>query len=377
MNFFSKNKRTLSIITLAFYIFFLYGCSPKETDKSNNIVNKSIDGYPTTITDYLNRKVTISKPVERVACGYSFAAHVAAMLGKGDKLVSSVLGIKRDKILTDMYPYIKDLPVPFTAGTVNVEELLVSNPDIIFTKAKTALNENEASKLDKLKTPYVVIDFNSMEEQMKSIINIGKVLGAQDKAVEYVDYYKKIINDTKKITDSIPDSKRFSVFHSINEASRTDNKDSLGADWLNVVGVNNVSIDQNLRLVEEKFYANLEQIYLWDPDIIIAHEIGVPEYILTNEQWAGLRCVKEKRVYQIPNGISRWGHPGSIEVPLAILWTAKLVYPDYFEHIDMKTETKDFYKRFFNLDLSDDDINKILTSDEEMRLPRSKDKDIK
>ena len=377
MDFFYKNKRHLTIITLFFYIFFLYGCAPKEVDKSNGVVNESIEGYPTTITDYLDRKVTISKPAERIACGYSFVAHVAAMLGKGDKLVSSVAGIKRDKVLTDMYPYIEDLPIPFTAGTVNVEELLASKPDIIFIKAKTALNESETSKLDKLKVPYVVVDFESMEEQMESVLNISKALGAEEKANEYVDYYKKIIEDTKKITDTIPDEERVSVFHSINEASRTDNKDSLGADWLKIVGVNNVSVDKQLRLVEEKFYANLEQIYLWDPDIIIAHEIGVPEYILTNEQWTGLRCVKEKKVYQIPNGISRWGHPGSIEVPLAILWTSKLVYPKYFEHIDMVEETKDFYKRFLNLDLSNEDVNKILTSSEEMRIPRSNDKDIK
>jgi len=154
---------------------------------------------------------------------------------------------------------------------------------------------------------------------------------------------------------------RVTVYHSVNEAVRTDIADSLPAEWIEITGAVNVSVDEELKISGDKSFAALEQIYLWDPDIIIANEAGVPEYMLSNEQWAALRAVKERRVYQIPNGISRWGHPGSIETPLAILWTSKLLYPDYFKHIDMKMITSEYYKRFFNLDLDGDQVNAILS----------------
>lgn len=316
---------------------------------------------PITVVDSLGREVVITKPVEKIACGYAYTGHVTAMLGRGKDIVAVVDGLKRDKVLTNLHPHIKDLPVPFSTGVVNIEELLTCEPDVVFLKVETALNESERAKLDKFNIPYVVIDFHSMEEQMESISIIGKVLGTEEKAQRYIDYYKKTIEDTERIVTLIPQEERVSLYHSVNEAVRTDIRDSLPADWIAVTGGINVSIGEDLRISGDKSFATLEQIYLWDPDIIIANEAGVPEYMLSNEQWAALRAVKEKRVYQIPNGISRWGHPGSLETPLAILWTAKLLYPDYFEEIDMEVETKNYYKNFFDIELSSQEVKEILS----------------
>jgi iron complex transport system substrate-binding protein len=62
----------------------------------------------------------------------------------------------------------------------------------------------------------------------------------------------------------------------------------------------------------------------------------------------------------LPSGISRWGHPSSPETPLAILWTAKTLYPDRFTDLDMTRECDHFYKEFFGMQLSDEVIQNIL-----------------
>jgi len=94
----------------------------------------------------------------------------------------------------------------------------------------------------------------------------------------------------------------------------------------------------------------------------------VDEYILTNKQWENLQAVKNQRVYKMPNGVSRWGHPtNALETSLAILWTAKLLYPNLFEEIDMYEEVRYFYRNFYEWELSDQYIEKIL-SGEGMRL---------
>ena len=87
---------------------------------------------------------------------------------------------------------------------------------------------------------------------------------------------------------------------------------------------------------------------------------------MENEQWASLQAVKNGKVLPMPNGISRWGHFSSLETPLAVLWTAKTVYPERFEDIDMKTVTRDFYKQSFDWDLDDATTDKIL-SGQDMR----------
>ena len=56
------------------------------------------------VTDCIGRKVEIPDHVERIACLYAFAGHVTAMLGQSDKIVAVVDGMKRDVLLTSMFP---------------------------------------------------------------------------------------------------------------------------------------------------------------------------------------------------------------------------------------------------------------------------------
>ncbi len=353
-----KINNNIKFIILTLLLLLLIGCQTNTPNSAEEIDNSSQTSI--TVEDYFGRQVTLPEAATRVACGYAYTGHVVTMLGRGEDIVAVVDGLKRDKVLTSIHPHIKDLPVPFTSVAINIEELLACDPDVVFVKADTAMDKGTVEKLDNLGIPYIVIDFYSMEEQINTISIIGKVLGEEEKAEKYIDYYLKVVEDTEKITSSIPDDEKITLYHSVNEAVRTDVKNSLAADWINIAGGINVSIEDDLKISGEKTYATLEQIYLWNPDVIIANEAGVDEYILTNEQWKSLRAVKEKKVYQMPVGISRWGHPGSLETPMAIQWTAKLLYPQYFEHLDMVEITKDYYMNFFDISLDDDQANEIL-----------------
>lgn len=360
MDYRDKRRSFIAIFILLTIVLFFQGCAPEAAmDEVKN--TGAGQGYPMTVKDSLGREVIIDGPVRRIACGYAYTGHVAALLGRAEDIVAVVDGLKRDKVLTSFYPHIKELPVPFSSSSINIEELLTCDPDIVFLQTDTALNESVTANLDKLGIRYMAVAFDSMEEQINSIYTIGKVLGADEEADRYIAYYRKVIEDTGIITAAIPEQERVTLYHSVNEAVRTDLKNSLSADWIRITGAINVSTEDDLKVTGDKSYATLEQIYKWDPYIIIANEAGVPEYMLSNEQWASLRAVKEKRVYQIPNGISRWGHPGSVETPLAILWTAKLLYPDWFKELNMEKEVKEYYKSFFKMDLSNDQVEGILS----------------
>jgi len=51
-----------------------------------------------------------------------------------------------------------------------------------------------------------------------------------------------------------------------------------------------------------------------------------------------------------------------METPLAILWTAKTIYPEYFQDLDIEAEAKDFYQTFFNFEVSDELMQRIMSA---------------
>jgi len=350
----SAIMRQFLVLGLVLGLLLSGGCSQPESEGTQSNVDTI------TITDCIGRQVKIPAQINRIACLCPESGYALAMFGKGDKIVAVVGGIQRDLILTEIYPKIKDLPVPKGSGVINIEELVKSKPDVVFVKIDTSSNEAEVEKLNKSNIPFLVIEFNSMKEQQIAIEMIGRAVGASDIAAKYNQYYQNCIDRVQNRVAGIPPQEKVKIYHSINEATRTDIQKSLSGDWTQAAGSYNVSANENLKSLEGKYFAGLEQILLWDPEVILVNELGVANYILTNEQWAPIRAVKNHRVLQMPNGISRWGHPSSPETPLAVLWLAKTIYPDKFADLDMVAETRLFYKEFFGFELSDEVVNKVL-----------------
>lgn len=344
------------------------GCSSwHNTDQPANVIES---GDAITVTDCIGRNVIIPAHPQRIACLCPESGHALALFGQGDKIVAAVGGMQRDLLLVEMYPHVKDVPVPKSSGAINIEELAKCNPDIVFVKGDTARNEAEVYKMNKCGIPFLVIEFNNMKEQQAAITMIAEALGINEQAQKYNSYYQQCIERVAEKVATIPEEDRIRVYHSVNEATRTDIRGTLPADWIQAAGAKNVSIDQELRLVDGKHYASLEQILIWDPEYILVNEPAVVGYIMNHEHWRPLQAVKDKRVLALPNGISRWGHYSSLETPLVVMWTAKTLYPDKFADIDMVAETKYFYKEFFRMDLTDETVQKIL-SGEGMRASKS------
>ncbi len=315
---------------------------------------------PVTVTDATGKVLTLGSPPRRIACLYAFCGHVVTMLGRGEDMVAIVNGLKRDRLLHQLVPGITQLPVPAKGGIINIEALLKTRSDIVFLKPETAAITAELKKLDRFNLPYFVAGYHSMAQQMDIIENMGKVIGRGEKALAYTRYYREMIHRVRSRTAHIPKDRRVRLYHSVNEPRRTDAPGTIEADWTTACGVNNVSVGASLQGKGNKNFAGIEQILLWDPEVIIVNEDGVDQLILNDKKWSPIQAVRNHRVFAIPVGISRWGHPGGLETPLAILWTAKKVYPDLFQDIDLKQEITKFYRGFFNLYLDEAQINKIL-----------------
>ena len=314
------------------------------------------------ITDCAGRQVEIPKNVESVACLYAYTGHVCVLLGCEDKIGAVVKGLKRDHLMERKVANIADLPSPYNQGAINIEELAAVKPDLIFVRSDILQDAGELEKLDGIGIPYVVVDYTTADDQIRSIEVMGQSLGCEDRATAYTDYYRSTFQLVRERVASIPASEKLTVFHSVNEAVRTDIPHTLSYEVLETAGcVNVVTSTSELHLDGDKGNATVEQIYVWDPDVVLANEPVAYNYFLTDSKFSGLRAVLEGHVYQLPVGISRWGHPGSVESPLAALYVAKMLYPEHFADIDITQETKDFYERFFGITLTDEDVESIFS----------------
>jgi iron complex transport system substrate-binding protein len=323
----------------------------------------TVQGDPAvTVTDFTGRTLTLARPPDRIACLYAFAGHVVTLLGRGEDMVAVVDGLKKDLLIQQRVPGIKDLPIPAKGGTIHIETLLKTRPDVVFLKPETAAAQAEIRKLERFGLPWFVAGYRNMAEQMTTIEMMGKICGRYENARAYTRYYRNVITQVEMRTAHIPESDRVRLYHAVNEARRTDAPGTIEADWTRAAGVINVSVGQELQASGDKFFAGMEQILIWNPEVIIVNEAGVDQQILQDKKWASIKAVRDKKVFPIPVGISRWGHPGSLETPLAILWTAMTVYPDLFADMALETEIKRFYNRFFNLELDDAMVKRILNN---------------
>jgi len=104
---------------------------------------------------------------------------------------------------------------------------------------------------------------------------------------------------------------------------------------------------------------NLEQVAVWNPDIIIVPPYGGAsvDAIIENPEWNIVLAAEKGRVYRMPKLVVPWDTPTPDSV-LGIIWMAEIVHP---ELIDLRcaNETEYFYKTFYNYALSKDEAINI------------------
>ena len=318
------------------------------------------------VTDCVGREVEIPAEPKWIAALDAFSGEVLVISGAGDKLACAPNGVRMDLILQEIYPGLLNTSAPMSGGTVNAESLLSLAPDLALIQGRTLYgNQDEVDKLDKLGIPYLVIQYTTMEEQIFAMELLGDVLGGEPEARldQLVDYYRDVIRRAEDIAKEIPDEERMRVYHSINEIIRTDGVDSLGRDWIECTGAINVSAQDGFFSTDKGDYtASMEQIYTWDPDIIICNEVETRDYVMKKEKWAGLWAVQQNQVYNIPVGATRWGQRGSLETYFAILWLGTILYPNtYYKDIDLKQEVFSVYEDILNFPLDDALYEKMLS----------------
>ena len=316
-----------------------------------------------TVTDSVGRSVKVPQGSDHIAVLDSFTGEAMVMAGAGDQMVACPGGVSSDLILREIYPGLDSIPAAASSGAVNIETLAATGAEVVFVKESLYESGGETDKLDKLGIPYLVIGYKNMDEQIAALDLIGEVCGGEagEKMDRITDYYEKTIETVSEHAKQIPEDQKIRVYHSINEIARTDGEESIGTDWIETTGAVNVSAGLKDPVEGRDYQASLEQIYEWDPDVVICNAADTTDYVYSDSKWQGLRAVREKNVKTIPVGATRWGQRGSVETYFAMLWLGCELYPEVYSDIDLKKEVTDFYGDLLGIEVSDELYESILS----------------
>lgn len=322
------------------------------------------------VVDHTGKEVRIPAKIERIVITgpWPLPSVYCLFEGAGDKLVGihpGSMSAAKHSLLPRVAPGILKARTEFLKGDVlNSEELFELKPDVVFYRVEAAAH---AKQLALTGIPAVgfstaLSGFDTIKTFESWVHLLGEVLQQEDRASGIVEYGRRTYDEIQDALNGVKGLKRPRALILFNYGEgniKTSGSNFYGQYWLESTGAINVASE--LSGVAD---INMEQVYAWDPDIIYITNFSrhMPEDLYENaipgHDWSTVRAVRERKVYKFPLGMYRWYPPAS-DTPLVLKWLAKKNQPELFADVDMDAEVRAYYKRFYNLDLTDEDLRNI------------------
>ena len=358
-------KKMLSILLAAALLLSLTGCGadtkPADTATDTHIV-----------VDHNGNEVELPYEINRVVvCDIlPLPSVLTVFFDSAEKIVGmsgTSMSAAANGLLGQLYPEIMEAETGFIDGnTINIEELLKLQPDVVFYNAART---EHAELLKKAGIPGIAVSvnkwqYNSIETLNNWISLISEIFPDNDKTEIVAEYSNKMYNLVQERVASIPEEEREQVFFLYKYAETsimTSGSRFFGQWWADAIGAKNVAAEID---TDNQITVNMEQIYAWNPSLIFITNFTTAgaEDLYGNTvgyyDWSAIDAVQNREVYKMPLGMYRSYTPG-VDTPVTLLWLAKTAYPELFEDIDIIQETKTYYKEVFGVDLTDDQAASI------------------
>lgn len=260
----------------------------------------------------------------------------------------------------------KNLPIIggwFGKGnTPNAEMVLKVNPDVILL-SETSKEQSQSKikeSLGNINIPFFYIKTNSLSDIINSFSYLGKLTSNEQRAKKLEDYGNKALADAKEVIKQI--KKKPKVYYAQgNNGLETECHSSTRNELIDLAGGENVHKCQATSFGKQAI--NFEQILAYNPEIILVYEKEFYKKIYKDKKWQFIDAVKNKRVYFLPKGPFSWfDRPPSFMKILGLKWLLTIFHDDIYK-IDINKEAKEFYSLFLELELSDNDLDKIMGKD--------------
>jgi iron complex transport system substrate-binding protein len=360
-------KRPLSLfivlcLLITLSILLVSGCSQKTNDVMDTTSNPKTEITAATnieqettmsdtalsgtrvITDLAGRNSTLPADITKISVLHPIPCQMVWRLAP-EKLVSA------DKQFTERLEFMSDdeekrlLALPINGefhSDINVEDLLAVSPQIVITLTKDTKIESEQKKVG---IPFVAASKDTLEEIADSWRFIGKIVGNEKEGNELGDYWDETIKKVTDQTSKINDSDKLKVYYAQPDVTKTVGSRTIMASIISLAGgISFMEANPQMESANtsEEIQVSLEQIYQWNPDVIITKTAKGRDEILSKDAWKDIAAVKNKRVY----ASTKYEMLDRTQSLMGLLWTAKVLYPDKVK-IDLDKEVKTFYSKVY------------------------------
>jgi iron complex transport system substrate-binding protein len=314
-----------------------------------------------SFTDSVGREVDLPVNISRIAPSGALAQMFLIAIAP-DMLVSvaSEYGEDALKYIPDVT---KSLPVVgqfYGSDDLNLETIAAINPDVVIDvgEPKDTIVEDMDGITQALAVPAIHITA-SLQSTPEAFRTLGRLLGREEKGEALAQYCERVLELTARVMDKVGENKT-GVLYCLGDAGlNVLAKTSFHSEVLDYIADNRAVVDAP----SSKGSGNetdLEQISLWDPEVIVFAPDSIYDDAAADPAWAQLSAIRNGRYYKTPFGPYNWmGMPPSINRYLGMLWLTKTLYPNLAEY-DLYEEVGEYYSLFYWIDLTETEFNALV-----------------
>ena len=188
----------------------------------------------------------------------------------------------------------------------------------------------------------------TVETLMQEFLNVGTLLGQEETAQQLYDYWETKLAMVEDAVAQVPEEERKVVYYISSDDITSANTGTWTWPFIEIPGGICAAPEGT------KGEINVEDVINWDPDVILLHSGSSTEGLYNDNRIQDVSAVANGEIYVCPTGAFWWDCPCP-EAPLAFMWLAKTLYPEYTQDIDLKAETKEFFAQFYQYELSDEE----------------------
>ena len=318
-----------------------------------------------TIIDGCGKSKTFYLPITRIIAADDGQGVMLRVFGIEDLVVGVGGGLLHSATIL---PEMSKQPIIGTAGpggigTIDYEKVLTLEPDIFFTYIHTPPQEELEEILEPHGIQVLRLEFGTVSEIAQDMKKLGYLLGKQDKAEEFIDWYEEYLSTIKSRTEGLSEDEKSQVFieFAYLEGGWTCSKGSSLDERCTMAGGVKIAHD----LVGSGLWLEFpvvepEWVLEHNPDIVIRPTFGgdwgyetddpsemeaVREETMKRPGWRDITAVKDGDIY-IVSGDIVW----TLHMVVMVPYMAKWFHPELFDDLDPEAIHQEFIDEFLRID---------------------------
>lgn len=361
-------KRKTRIIVLAVTALImmlsltLTGCGGNESDYD------PLEGVETqmVLDDSGRDEVEIPAEITRIAPSGATATMMLTPIASDLMVgIAASPSVDQEKYLPEELLYLPTFGQFYgSKSTLNMEALIEAEPQVIFDLGdkKVTVKADMDSIGKQTGIPALFYD-GTLEHMADTYRTLGKLLGREERGEEIAEFIDRTVDMAERNSAKISDKDKITILYGTGATGLAVNaQGSSQAQVIPLIGAKNAIIPEEITDKGGGTIVSMESLYEDEPDMIILTEGGPYEELQDNE-WSELKAVKTGRYYEIPGDPYCWmSSPPSVNMVLGVWWLGQLAYPDVYNDYDMVEVAREYYKLFWNYDLSDKEAKAMLSN---------------